>query len=58
VIIFEGKVNDEDFSKHCHEISEVKFFDIDKLPEMSKKLTKDELDMIIDAYKNKKVIFD
>ena len=58
VIIFEGKVSDDDFSKHCHEISEVKFFDIENLPEMSRKLTKDELDMIFDAYKNNKVIFD
>lgn len=58
VIIFEGKVSDNDYSKHCHEISDVKFFDIDDLPEMSKKLSKAELDMIFDAYKNKKVIFD
>ena len=58
VIIFEGKVSDNDYSKHCHEITEVQFFDIDNLPEMSKKLTKDELDMIFDAYKNNKVIFD
>ena len=58
VLIFEGTIKDEDFSKHCHEITEVKFFDIDNLPEMSKKLTKEELDIIIDAYKNKKVIFD
>ena len=58
VIIFEGKVNDDDFSKHCHEISDVGFFDIDNLPEMSKKLSKEELDLIIDAYKNNKVIFD
>ena len=58
VIIFEGRVSDEDFSKHCHEISDVAFFDIDNLPEMSKKLTKAELDLIIDAYKNNKVIFD
>jgi len=58
VLIFEGSIKDEDFSKHCHEITEVKFFDIDNLPEMSKKLTKEELDIIIDAYKNKKVIFD
>ena len=58
VIIFEGKVNDDDYSKHCHEITEVKFFDISNLPEMSKKLSKEELDMIFDAYKNNKVIFD
>lgn len=58
VLIFEGKINENDFSKHCHEISDVKFFDVDNLPEMSKKLDKEELDLIIDAYKNKKVIFD
>ena len=58
VIIFEGKVNNDDYSKHCHEITEVKFFDITNLPEMSKKLSKEELDMIFDAYKNNKVIFD
>ena len=58
VIIFEGKVSDDDFSKHCHEISDVGFFDIDNLPEMSKKLSKAELDLIFDAYKNNKVIFD
>lgn len=58
VLIFEGTIKDKDFSKHCHEITEVQFFDIDNLPEMSRKLTKEELDIIIDAYKNKKVIFD
>ena len=58
VIIFEGKVNNDDYSKHCHEITEVKFFDITNLPEMSKKLSKEELDMIFDAYRNNKVIFD
>ncbi len=58
VIIFEVKVSDGDFSKHCHEISDVGFFDIDNLPEMSKKLSKEELDLIFDAYKNNKVIFD
>ena len=58
VIIFEGTIEDTDFSKHCHETTDVKFFDMDNLPEMSKKLSKEELDIIIDAYKNKKVIFD
>jgi len=58
VILFEGIIKDNDFSKHCHETTEVKFFDIDHLPEMSKKLSKEELDIIFDAYKNKKVIFD
>ena len=58
VILFEGTVSDNDFSKHCHETLDVRFFDMDNLPEMSKKLSREELDMIIDAYKNKKVIFD
>ena len=58
VIIFEGKVSEEDFSKHCHEISDVRFFNIDNLPQMSKKLSKAELDLIFDAYRNNKVIFD
>lgn len=58
VLIFEGTVDSEDFSKHCHETTEVKYFDIDHLPEMSKKLSKDEFGRILDAYKNKKVIFD
>lgn len=58
VLIFEGVVESDDFSKHCYETTEVKYFDIDALPEMSKKLSKEELDQIIEAYKNKKVIFD
>ena len=58
VLIFAGTLKNEDFSKHCHETTEVKFFDIDNLPDMSKKLSKEEIDQILDAYKNKKVIFD
>lgn len=58
VLIFEGEISCEDFSKHCYETLDVKFFDIDKLPDMSKKLSSDEIKIILDAYKNKKVIFD
>lgn len=58
VLIFEGTVKEHDFENHCHETTEVKFFDLDNLPEMSKKLSKEEINIIIDAYKNKKVIFD
>lgn len=58
VLIFEGKAKSDDFSKHCHETTEVSYFDIDHLPEMSKKLSREEIDVILDAYKNKKVIFD
>lgn len=58
VLIFAGTTNEKDFSKHCFETTEVKFFELDNLPEMSKKLSKEELDSIKDAYKNNKVIFD
>ena len=58
VLIFEGTVDSDDFSKHCYETTEVKYFDIDHLPEMSKKLSKDEFDRILQAYKDKTVIFD
>lgn len=58
VLIFEGTVDSDDFSKHCYETTEVKYFDMDHLPEMSKKLSKDEFDRILQAYKDKTVIFD
>lgn len=58
VLLFEGHVTSDDFSKHCYETTEVKYFDIDHLPEMSKKLSMEEINSIIDAHKNKKVIFD
>lgn len=58
VLVFQAKAKSDDFSKHCYETLDVKYFDMDKLPEMSKKLTMDEINQILDAYKNKKVIFD
>lgn len=58
VLIFEGHVSSDDFSKHCYETTEVAYFDMDHLPEMSKKLSMEEINSIIDAHKNKKVIFD
>lgn len=58
LLVFEGSVKSNDFSKHCYEITEVGYFDMNSLPEMSKKVSKEELDSIIDAYKNNKVIFD
>lgn len=58
LLVFEGYVDSEDFSKHCFETTDVKYFDMDKLPEMSKKLSMEEINVIFDAYKNKKVIFD
>lgn len=58
VLIFEGHVSSDDFSKHCYETTEVAYFDMDHLPEMSKKLSTEEINSILDAHKNKKVIFD
>ncbi len=58
VLIFEGKIVNKDFSKHCFETTEVKFFNLNNLPDMSKKLSKEEFDRIIDAYKKGIVIFD
>lgn len=58
VLIFEGHVSSDDFSKHCYETTEVAYFDMDHLPEMSKKLSMEEINSILDAHKNKKVIFD
>ena len=58
VVIFEGEINSLDFSKHCFETLEVKFWDMDNLPPMSKKLSMEEITRVIDAYKTGKTIFD
>lgn len=58
VIIFLGSIDGKKFHEHCHETNDVKFFDLDNLPEMSRKLSQTELSRVIDAYKNNKVIFD
>ena len=58
VILFEGKVDGKTFHEHTYETNDVGFFPIDKLPEMSRKLSKEEIDRIIDAAINNKVIFD
>lgn len=58
VLIFEGSVVGKEFHNHCHETTEVKFFSPDNLPEMSRKLSKEEIDRILDAFKNNKTIFD
>ena len=58
VIIFLGSIDGKKFHEHCHETLDVKFFPLDKLPDMSRKLSMVEINRIIDAYKNNKVIFD
>ena len=58
VLIFLGSIKGKKFHEHCHETNDVKFFDIDHLPEMSRKLSKEELDRVIEAYKKNTTIFD
>lgn len=58
VLLFEGNIDGKAFHEHCHETLDVKFFDINALPEMSKKLSKEEIDRIIKAVINKETIFD
>ncbi len=58
VIVFLGSIDGKKFHEHCHETNDVKFHSLDHLPEMSRKLSMNELERVIDAYKNNKVIFD
>jgi len=58
VIIFLGKLKDEKLHEHTHETNDVRYFPIDNLPEMSKKLSMDEINRAIEAYKNNETIFD
>ena len=57
VIIFEGKIIGE-LHEHEYETDDVNFFDIDNLPEISRKTTKEELLRMILAAKNGEVIYD
>ncbi len=58
VIVFEGSVEGKSFHDHTYETNDVGFFSIDKLPNMSKKLSMDEINRIINATLNGEVIFD
>lgn len=58
VLIFEGDIQGIKFHNHCHETTEVKFFPINEFPPMSRKLTQEEIDRILNAFKNKETIFD
>lgn len=58
VIVFEGNIDGREFRNHCHEILEVRYFPMNQLPEMSRKLSKNELDRIFEAYQNGQTIFD
>lgn len=58
VLIFEGKIDGKKFHEHTHETNDVKFFPIDNLPEMSRKLSMNEIERAIKAFKNNETIFD
>ena len=57
VVIFEGKIK-EMHKEHEYETDDVQFFDIDNLPEISKKTSKEELMRFILAGKNNETIYD
>ena len=57
VIIFEAKIA-ETLKEHEYETDNVAFFDIDNLPEISRKTSKEELMRFIEAAKKGETIFD
>ncbi len=57
VIIFEGKIVG-DLHEHEHETDDVNFFEIENLPVISRKTSKEELMRMILATKNNETIFD
>ncbi|MGM9873323.1 MAG: NUDIX hydrolase N-terminal domain-containing protein [Bacilli bacterium] len=57
VIVFEGKLIGE-LHEHEYETSNVGFFDIDNLPIISRKTSKEELLKFIDKAKNNETFFD
>ena len=57
VIIFEAKI-DKVLKEHEYETDDVSFFDIDNLPEISRKTCKEELLRFIEAAKKGETIFD
>ena len=58
LLVFEGDIDHKAFHEHCHETLDVKFFDMDNLPDMSKKLSMEEIQRIFEAYRKGTVIFD
>lgn len=57
VIVFEAKLIG-DFQEHEYETDDVNFFDVDNLPNISKKTTKEEVLRMINAGREGEVIFD
>ncbi len=50
-IVFVGEIIGGE-NKPNFEVNEVKFFDIDDLPKLSNKVVREEMDVILDAYRN------
>ena len=57
VLIFEAKIIGE-LHEHEYETDDVNFFDIENLPILSKKVTKEEVERMIFSARDNKVIFD
>ena len=57
LVVFEAKLNGK-LHEHEYETDDVNWFDLDNLPQMSRKVAKQEIDRIIDAIKSNKTIFD
>ena len=57
LIVFEAKLKGK-LHAHEYETDDVKWFPLDELPTMSRKVAKSEIDRIISAIKNNETIFD
>ena len=57
VALFEGRIT-KMHDEHEYETDDVAWFELDKLPPLSRKVMKEEIDRIINAIKENKTIFD
>ena len=57
VVIFEAKLKGE-LHEHEYETDDVGWFDVNNLPELSPKVTREEVQRMVDAAVNKETIFD
>ena len=57
LVVFEAKLKGE-LHEHEYETDDVAWFELDKLPPLSRKVMKEEIDRIINAIKTNKTIFD
>lgn len=57
LIVFEAKLKGK-LHAHEYETDDVRWFSLDELPTMSRKVSKEEIDRIINAVKNNETIFD